>query len=474
MLKYSSSDEDLDDDFNQTTAEKEVEKKKTGVSVAISFKWDGVEAFFTIFFLFFGLFTRFWNLQDPSNILLSEKSTIDYISNYHKGEFFIDHEPELGKLLVSHIAGTMEYNGSHVHMGKTGFVDRTYVSLRSISAFPAALVVPLTFISIRLFGGSRFYAICGGLLCLVEPNLIAVARAMGTVGFIQLFSALSIMFCGISHHFATGTPQQTAVIVCQAICAGCAVSCDMNCLPFALFAAVWPLLRFKCKKLVYINVGIIISIMYASSFTHVVCTPNIPVNTSMSSYFTKNFANVTSKEPRRLKFAHFVGGCEVMIRHIFTWLFDSVHQIDPNKIERRMFICDRWIPMLGSHEVYFYIFNNRWFGIPAAIILWIEFAMFVMTKTWETRRLLAILTLLVMAYTSVCYEGDDSLPTCYLPLLLALVSVPLLLENMMPIGIAGVVMTGLISISLFMFIDWGPFLYGYETQNPFVKPHLKI
>ena len=56
MLKYSS-DEELDDDFNQPAEDTVVEKKDV-VSVAISFKWDGVEAFFTIFFL--NIFIQFF------------------------------------------------------------------------------------------------------------------------------------------------------------------------------------------------------------------------------------------------------------------------------------------------------------------------------------------------------------------------------------------------------------------------------
>jgi dolichyl-phosphate-mannose-protein mannosyltransferase len=226
----------------------------------ISFRWDGLDTFWVLILLFFALFTRFWVIQSPRELALSENATCNFLASYHNGVFFMDTEPEFAKLLTYFLAVPMEFRGIELFNQTSDglFVSAFYTSIRSISAFCAVVVVPCTFLTIRSFGGTVFIAACGGIFALVEPSLISPARFMNVTGLVQLFCALSLLFAALSQHFMVGGAYQWALVLSQGFTAGAAFCSTFNALPFVLFAAFWPVHRFRSVQQSRAVVGLII------------------------------------------------------------------------------------------------------------------------------------------------------------------------------------------------------------------------
>ena len=307
------------------------------LAIAIPFDWNGYDSFFIVIFLFLGLFTRMWNLQDPRSFLPRENHTYQILQNYQTHRFFRSETPELGYLLVSFIASRMQLHVSvdqWLKLEHGGFGNRAYVSLRSISSFPAAVVVPLVFMTLRLFGCNRLYSFYGGVFCLLERGLIVPAREVGFVGLVELFVVLTLIFCALSRHIAIGCFSQFLMVVLGSAFAGMAIASEAQTIPFAVLAVVWPWLVHKNKRQCLACLGVVLGIVYLSSFVHlIIVTEKVKESESeqMSSYQKRHFLTNTST-PQRLRIAHFVSAGQELVYRTFRIMLQFLKHLSVRKV----------------------------------------------------------------------------------------------------------------------------------------------
>lgn len=313
------------------------------LTIAIPFNWNGYDSFFIVIFLFLGLFTRMWNLQDPRSFLPCENHTYQILQKYQTHQFFRSETPELGYLLASFIASRMQLHVSvdqWLKLEHDGFGNRAYVSLRSISSFPAAVVVPLVFMTLRLFGCNRLYSFYGGVFCLLEPGLIVPAREVGFVGLVELFIVLTLMFCALSRHIASGCFSQFLFVVLGSVFAGMAVASEAQTIPFAVLAVVWPWLVHKNKRQCFACLGVVLGIVYLSSLVHVIIvTEKVKESESgqMSGYQKRHFLTNAST-PQRLKIAHFVSAGQELIGRTFRIMVQFLKHLSVRKVIRTLLV----------------------------------------------------------------------------------------------------------------------------------------
>jgi hypothetical protein len=421
--------------------------------LVIAFRWDGLDTFWVLLLLFFALFTRFWVIHSPREVVLSENATITHLSAYHNATYFFDVNPEFAKLLMRWLSLKMQYTMTSFDRTEDGlFQTAIYTSIRSISAFAAVIVVPLTFITIRTFGGSLFSGVCGGVLALVEPSLISPARYMNTTGLIQLFCALSLFFAGLSQHFASGSGEQFWCFLSQGFFAAIGCASNFNAWAFVAFAAWWPKFRFNAPTHGLVNIGILWAVLLVTQFFHLVYAPKFPAEFRMTDLSAT------------ISFMYFWRSASRTLAHVWLWLRASLRSLSAERVARRLLLAEQWTVLWAGHERYALTFTNRIFAVPAAILAYCEVA--------SGKSALCLLMAVAMIGTGVGYQ-ESGCCDAYLVMVIAVVAVPFAVEGRVSRRIRGTIWTVVMCLSIIAFLDWAPLIYAYKDPKPFFPPGFK-
>lgn len=117
-----------------------------------------------------GFASRYWDLHEPNETVFDEVYFGSFTSSYVQRHYFFDIHPPLGKLglawagtspscVPSDILNTFQHTGSLVNFNYTEasfreigtqYPDDRYVVLRRFSAFFGSLLVPLTFLIVKV------------------------------------------------------------------------------------------------------------------------------------------------------------------------------------------------------------------------------------------------------------------------------------------------------------------------------------
>ena len=435
------------------------QKKLDDVNVAIAFKWNGYDSCFILMFLFLGLFSRMWNLQDPRNFLFRENQTLAIVGRYQKPEFFVSSESEFAYLLFWDVANRMKLheslNDNTLKVTNDGFGNRIYVSLRSISAFPAATVVPLVYITARLFGSEQLYAFFASVFCLLEPSLIVPARAMDTAGLVQLFVVLTLMFCGMSWHIGKDCFAHYLVVFCAAMCSAMAFASDVHCVVFALFAVLWPWLVHDKKTESGVCLGVVLAVAYLSTVAHMVIVTGHVTQSMlphMTNYQKNNFYNNgTQQVPPRLKAAHFVCAMQIVVYRVFRTLFEFVRHPNILRMLQRFLLLASPTCLYSSAACSEVCRTNSYIAIPAAILCHSSLLMAAIRHSYHDHVYRLCLLFLATVVVSSCGVSFGSTNT-YLAMIVCLVTTPLCVPRHFSTHTASTLLTILVALAGYSFV----------------------
>ncbi|OHS96595.1 hypothetical protein TRFO_37204 [Tritrichomonas foetus] len=441
--------------------------------LTIPFIWDGWDTFFACFLFFVGTFTRFWIIHQPIEYVFNERLTLSHIHHYHNLTFFMADNPPFQELLLFYLINTMEYpyDFNVNEIPDYTFQHTAYSSMRSVSAFFAMMAVPISYLIMRTFGCKQFYSFCGGILCLVDQLLISSSRNIGIHGAVQFYCATSLLLAGLSHHFTFGCPQQYSLVILQGVFAAFGFSTSFLSFPFALFAVVWPLIRFHSKKQSLSNLGIILSMLYLSCFVHVLYTP-IKLK-HQTQGMSNSFQNFTANKIQQIQFKHFAFSFEYSFRILINFVINSLNRLNIEKVGRRLLMCEKWSVLWHKDGRFIVCFGNRIITVPAILFAYFDVYNHRKLNRFDAKSFLSLIFVFVVIYNAFCYHIKRSgCSESYLPEYLAIIEFILFIEGHFSPKLSGIALTLILFISIMLFLNWAPIIYPYINPDPYIKPHI--
>lgn len=213
-----------------------------------------------LIFFGIGIWTRFFRIQSPPNVVFDEVRFGSFINNYIRGEYFIDIHPPLGKLIIAGISYLAGYRGefNFEALGESQYPSMYYVTLRLIPAFFGALCVPLMYLTVRVAGYSVYAAFTAGVLLCSDLVMIVCARLILIDSILHFFCCLSLFMIYIHDIY-----ENMATFLLQCVCLGLVATCKYNSGGIVLFALAKQFqYNEKNKNYAFYRCGIICFIVF--------------------------------------------------------------------------------------------------------------------------------------------------------------------------------------------------------------------
>lgn len=154
---------------------------------------------------FFGILTRIYRVQFPSQVLNQERIIGEQINKYYSGDFFQDFSnPPISSLFYFYISQLSDYSPQFDYSFNTSTFnkERFPIQFRTISAILSGFCVPLIYCSFRLISPSiqtsifsnRVTSFSCSTLYLFETSLLSQGRYFFIDGLFQFLFVLSLFF----------------------------------------------------------------------------------------------------------------------------------------------------------------------------------------------------------------------------------------------------------------------------------------
>ncbi|KAG2174157.1 hypothetical protein INT43_004177 [Umbelopsis isabellina] len=173
------------------------------------------------------LATRLWQIGTTDSSALGEFDTSYGVNQYLHGKFFIDRNPPLATMMYACAASLFGYHGQQrmMYMGQP-FGEFPYIQLRLLSALLGSLLVPISYMTLKLMGHKSMTALVAASLFIFETGSITLHRHMLTSAPLGFFAASSIMMW-VNFHNHQNNPYSLKWWMWQTLtgaCIGCAMS----------------------------------------------------------------------------------------------------------------------------------------------------------------------------------------------------------------------------------------------------------
>jgi hypothetical protein len=177
--------------------------------------FDACDSVSVLFLMFVGVITRVIRVQHPKIAVYKEPIYGPLLNHYAWGEFYDHPCPNLGQLILFWVAAFSGYSRDYDFSSGSGYGSMYYVMLRLICVFFGALVVPVSYVFLRLLPISHIAAMSGALLVGLDLLLIAESRYFGIDPILHLCSLFAVGAIFVSEVFPT-----LALLLAEGICLG--------------------------------------------------------------------------------------------------------------------------------------------------------------------------------------------------------------------------------------------------------------
>lgn len=168
------------------------------------------EARVVLVFMAFATVVRLWKLGRPSSVVFDEVHFGGFANKYIRSRWFMDVHPPLAKLLISAAAYLSGFQGGSFDFKEIGkeyvsdSVHVPYVQMRLVPALMGLLLVPVTYLTLRLLKTRPTTALMGALFVTLDNALTTQSRLILLDSPLVLFTALSLLFwTGFANEDAT-------------------------------------------------------------------------------------------------------------------------------------------------------------------------------------------------------------------------------------------------------------------------------
>ncbi len=216
--------------------------------------------------LFFIIFSHFYHLGQPAEVVFDEVHFGKFFSSYLKHEYFFDIHPPLGKLIfaatgyVSKFQPTFDFN----KIGEP-YPDYSFIWMRLIAAIFGILFPILIFLVLRQLKISFWIALLGMVIAGLESAFLVQSRMILMDIFLLDFGLLGFLFYLLSEN---KSKYRWFKLFLSALFLGLAVSVKWTGLGFFIAVLIYLLVNKGFRDLIKsgIFIFIIILIVYFSLF----------------------------------------------------------------------------------------------------------------------------------------------------------------------------------------------------------------
>ena len=184
------------------------------------FQLDGVDCVLLMIFMGLGLLTRIIRIQYPKNVIYNENLYGQDVNNYINGNFFVDINPPLPKLILAGVAKFARYSGELSFKDKSKYKSMFYVMLRFIPAFFGALCTPVSYLIMRVLDVGYLGASAASIMISSDIMFILQERHFTGDGIVHFFSVLAIFSM-----FLFEKCKSLSAFLFEAVCLGLASAC---------------------------------------------------------------------------------------------------------------------------------------------------------------------------------------------------------------------------------------------------------
>lgn len=431
---------------------------------------DGYDVFYIILLSFFGIFTRVWIIQYPRHPVDQEELILQKINFYLNGTFFVDSQPPFSLLLLSFIAKMAEYNGSYIFPNtETNYTypDMTYVSIRMPSAFLSSILIPVSYIIVRLLNCSSFTAFSCGFLFVFDSFYVSISRNISTDGFIQFYIGIALMLTFLTKHLKDDT-SKVFTSSFASLFAGLSLASDWSCLSVVILINLYFYYVLRSPKYVSLNLSLSSSVFLLSYFVHCLILPyHSEYTVHVSNRYYRTLVSYDSPLNSNA-FNSLLNSIEIIFVSLKMHL-KSVSLYDPLSLAS---MKSGWKVLWKQNQRVVACFGNpiTWNSIIISSFL-------TSIKTYITKRYYSSLNMLLLAYIIsllFMFLSERGLPDYKVPLTFGMIFFALFLDLEFDTTLSGFIQTSYCIVSLFLFILYAPLTYAYEHFDKRFLPFFAI
>lgn len=142
--------------------------------------------------------THLWMIGKPNKVVFDEVYFGNFTQYYHRGEYYFDIHPPLGKQLLylgSRISG-YAYNQTYSEIDAPLDYEQAK-RLRMWPAMTGALRAPLMFLTLRVLDVSAQWSFVGGLFVAMDQALIVESRFILIDAYLSMFASLTMFMTAV-------------------------------------------------------------------------------------------------------------------------------------------------------------------------------------------------------------------------------------------------------------------------------------
>jgi dolichyl-phosphate-mannose-protein mannosyltransferase len=184
-----------------------------------------IDCFFLTITTTVSVFTHLFMLGLPSSVVFDEVYFGNFTHYYHRGQYFFDIHPPLGKELLYLGSKLSGYRYAEVY-SEIG-APLAYSQIRRLRFWPSfmgSLRAPLMFLAFEFMGVSAWWSLAFGLFVATDQALIAESRYVLIDAYLSMFAALTIFLTAVIARRIKSRRLLVLAIVAVGVAAGCTVS----------------------------------------------------------------------------------------------------------------------------------------------------------------------------------------------------------------------------------------------------------
>lgn len=290
---------------------------------------ETADSVFLLVLFAIGIMSRVFKLQYPQYMLLKESEFGYSLNQIIRGQFYIDSNPPLPKLIVAGVVKFAGYDGRYEWKEGNKYPTFFYIMFRLVPSVIGGLCVPLIYLIMRAQTKDKYISAIASLLVAFETRLIYRSRyepASGISDFFAALSLLSIFYFKLS---------DLSCLVFGGICFGLALSCRVS------FVSLIILALYKAKaashRLIICGVSLLVYFSIMIIFLTILPYSNDILPLNLPKIFRNSLVDKDSPDwNKRYNSSHILIRSIVYQKYYFTNLTKDMNWI------KEPFLMNNW------------------------------------------------------------------------------------------------------------------------------------
>ncbi len=207
------------------------------------------------------IFTRFWHLKQPAEVVFDEVHFGKFVSAYFNNEYYFDIHPPLGKMMIALSGKILGFNpGSDFKEIGEALNEKDLFALRFLPALFGVFFVVIIYYLLLALNISKLGSFAGAFMVLFENTILVESKFILVDMFLLCFGFAALLFF-IKFQKSTGK-WQTIYFICTSVLLGLAYGIKFTGLSFLGIVLLFNFVRFfkdlEFKKFVFSSFGFVL------------------------------------------------------------------------------------------------------------------------------------------------------------------------------------------------------------------------